>query len=85
VAFVLTALAYVVTDESLVRTRPGGTSARSPMAEFLDQRGGTLLLVEAAVLGAVSFAAIALDGWRTPRPAHTTDTERCTPHVQERR
>ena len=69
IAFVVTALAYVV---SLVRLQPpAGTIASagplpsSPVMRFIERRGESLMLWEAAALTTAALLAMGLDRWRS--------------------
>ena len=67
VAFMLTALAYVA---SLVRLQPpeGMTSEsapQSPIMLFIERRGESLMLYQAAALTVTSLLAMGLDRWRS--------------------
>ena len=74
IAFVVTTLAYVVV---LVRLQPVGgqapTSVESPVPQFIEQRGESLLLQEAGALVVVSILAMGLDRWRSRRSSRAKE------------
>jgi uncharacterized membrane protein len=67
VIFVVTACAYGMM--ALRAISPATADDRHPLLEFLDRRGMWLLLVEVAVLAAVSFLAMGTDRYWTARDA----------------
>ncbi len=67
VVFLVTAMSYVM---ALVRleNQPAATTVPArvnPAMQFLEQRGGSLLLWEAGVLTVIAVLAMALDRWRS--------------------
>lgn len=65
VAFVVTAFAYGVMAFQSVSTLRGGDAARDahPLWNWLRRHGDETMLIELAVLGVLTFAAIAADRW----------------------
>ena len=67
VVFAVTACAYGVM--ALRAISPATAGGRHPLLEFLDHHGMVLLMVEVAVLAAVSFLAMGTDRYWTERDA----------------
>lgn len=65
IAFAITACAYGVMTVQMLNMANGGPRVQSRLLEFLDERGGVVLMVELAVLAVSSVGAISLDSYRT--------------------
>jgi len=86
IAFVMTALAYVV---SLVRLQqPAGRAAAplptSPVMTFIERRGESLMLWEAAGLTVSAILAMGLDRWRSWQGRRAESLASPAPHRDSR-
>jgi hypothetical protein len=70
--FAITACAYGVL---IVLKQDPRRSLQSPLVEFLDQRGLTLLLIELGILAILTFAAIGTEDYWESRATGNKDRE----------
>lgn len=70
VAFVVTALAYVVAW--VVTMQPDAAVEPGPVVRFMNERGERLLIWEVGALAILAVLAMGLDQWRQRSTRHST-------------